>query len=202
MGVHHQSHRKVCCSKWEESEEANIICSDLLDLAIAFGGHETISHDVQPFIIALVEKVGIYGMKDIWEMVSDTLIVYPTTMTTNMVIAIYRSGTKLHAWEVGMHQAERLLGYPFLQCGNLRCRGLNLPGHIMGELARKNNEEGISVQAKIRCKACRWKLKSVKLDKQSFFMPLHKVKAPLLFYHDFPSPQGLPEMFSEKKTNM
>jgi hypothetical protein len=149
-------------------------------------------HDVQPFVNGLVEKISIHGMQeDIWETVRDTLISYPTTVTTNTVIAIYRSGTQFLAREVGMHRAERPLGYHFSTCGISGCPSKGRPGHIIGELRNQDS-------ARIRCKACLWKSKWVKLDKQNYITPLHTVKAPLLFYHDFPSPAGLSTLFADK----
>lgn len=147
-------------------------------------------HDIQPFVNGLVEKVSIHGMQDVWETVRDALIAYPTTVTTNTVIAIYRTGTQFHTCEVGMHRAERPLGYPFGKCGNLECPSKQHLGHIISE------HRDLEI-VRIRCKACGWKSKWVKLENQDYIKPLHKVKAPLLFYHDFPSPPGLLSMFHE-----
>jgi hypothetical protein len=145
-------------------------------------------HDVQPFVNGLVAKVSIHGMQDVWETVRDALISYPTTVTTNTLIVIYRNGTQFFAREVGMHRAERPLGYQFGMCGNSDCASKQHPGHIMGEYKDRDS-------AKIRCKACGWRSKWVKIEDQDYIKPLHKVKAPLLFYHDFPSPPGLLSMF-------
>jgi hypothetical protein len=163
----------------------------LLDLLIGFGGHETMPHDVQPFVSGLVEKVAIHGMdgsNPLWEIVRDTLISYPTTVTTNTVIAAFKHNGVDTAMEIGMHRPERPLGYYFTKCGNSSCKTMDRPGHILGEL-RDNT-------AKIRCTACRWKSKGVKIDEDhQLIRPLHKTKAPLLFYHSFPSPPDLPSMF-------
>ncbi|KAF8221747.1 hypothetical protein L208DRAFT_1382120 [Tricholoma matsutake] len=63
----------------------------------------------------------LFTKQDVWETVHDALIAYPTTVTTNTVITIYRTGTQFHTCEVGMHRAERPLGYPFGKCGNSEC---------------------------------------------------------------------------------
>jgi hypothetical protein len=165
----------------------------MLDLLVAFGGHETMPHDVHPFVNGIVEKVAIHGMgrgdDPCWEVVKDALISYPTTVTTNSVIAVCSTGDRsFTARAVGMHRAERPLGYHFTKCGNPNCEGKERPGHIIGELKDHNT-------ARIRCKACKWKSKNVKIDGQPFIRPLHSTKAPLLFYHAFPSPSGLPSMF-------
>jgi hypothetical protein len=166
--------------------------SNCLDLLVAFGGHETMPHDVLPFVNGLVERVTIHGMggeDPLWQMVSDTLISYPTTVTTNTVVALYATGNgSFMAREIGMHRAERPLGYHFDKCGNPQCPSRDRPGHIIGELREFN-------VARIRCKACRWKSKAVRVDQQRFFTPLSKTKAPLLFYHSFPSPAALSSMF-------
>jgi hypothetical protein len=91
----------------------------MLDLLIGFGGHKTMPHDVQPFVNAFVEKVSIYGIKDIWETVCRGLIEYPNTVSTNTIIAAYRCGIQFLAREVGMHRAERPLGYHFQTVVNL-----------------------------------------------------------------------------------
>jgi hypothetical protein len=145
-------------------------------------------HDVQPFVNAFVEKVSIYGIKDIWETVCRGLIEYPNTVSTNTIIAAYRCGIQFLAREVGMHRAERPLGYHFPNCGKPGCPSKERPGHIIGELS-----DG---RAKIRCKACGWKSRNVKVGDMLYFKQVHKVKAPLLFYHDFPSPSGLLTTFS------
>jgi hypothetical protein len=164
----------------------------LIDLLIGFGGHETMPHDVQAFVNGIVENVGILGMdgeEPLWRVVKEMLITYPSTVTTNTVIAAYKSGDGLFtAREIGMHRAERPLGYHFTKCGTPSCKSKDRPGHIIGELKDPNT-------AKIRCKACKWKSKNVKIDKQQFMVPLHKRRAPLLFYHAFPSPTGLSSMF-------
>jgi hypothetical protein len=145
-------------------------------------------HDVQPFVNGLVEKVAIHGIDaEIWQTVRDTLLAYPSTVTTNTVIAAYATGNGFVARAIGMHRAERPLGYQFPRCGISDCPGKDRPGHIIGEL-----REG---SARIRCKACKWKSKIVRLDTQDFFLPLHPTKAPLLFHHAFPSPPGLSTMF-------
>jgi hypothetical protein len=129
--------------------------------------------------------------QNVWETVCDTLIAYPSTVTTNTVIAIYRSGLQFFAREVGMHRAERPLGYQFVKCGKPDCASKGRPGHIIGELRDLD-------AARIRCKACGWRSKFLKLENQSYITSLHKVKAPLLFYHDFPSPPGLSTIFFDK----
>jgi hypothetical protein len=149
-------------------------------------------HDFQPFVNGLVEKVSIHGMggnDPLWNVVRDTLISYPTTVTTNTFIAAYTTGNGLFtALEIGMHRAERPLGYHFTKCGTPDCASKDRPGHIMGELNANS--------ARIRCKACKWKSKHVKIDdRQQFIRPLHETKAPLLSYHAFPSPPGLSSMF-------
>lgn len=167
-----------------------MLYSNCLDLLIAFGGHETMPHDVYPFVNGVVEKMSIQGMggeDPLWQAVSDAVISHPTTVTTNTVLATYATPDGFVAREIGMHRAERPLGYHFKTCGNTTCPTSGRPGHIIGEL-RDNT-------ARIRCKACLWRSKYVKIDKQNLFTPLHKVKAPLLFYHDFPSPPGLYTMF-------
>jgi hypothetical protein len=147
-------------------------------------------HDVQPFVNGLVEKVAIHGLanEDPWQIVRDTLISYPTTVTTNTVIAAFATPDGFEARQIGMHRAERPLGHHFAKCGTPSCRSSDRPGHIMGELKDSNT-------ARIRCKACKWRSKVVKLDDQSFILPLHRTKAPLLFHHAFPSPLGLSSMF-------
>jgi hypothetical protein len=149
-------------------------------------------HDVQPFVNGLVENVSIHGMggeDPLWEVVQRTLISYPTTVTTNTVIAIRTAGNgSFISTEIGMHRAERPLGYHFTKCGNPDCQSKDRPGHIWGELKDSNT-------ARIRCRACSWRSKAVKIDQQPFFTRLHKTKAPLLFYHQFPSPPGLSSMF-------
>ena len=145
-------------------------------------------HDIQPFINGLVETISIHGMEDIRETACHTLIAYPTTVTTNAVIAMYRSSTEYFAHEVGMHRAERPLNYQFVRCGTANCPSEDRPGNIIGELQDLE-------AARIRCKACKWKLRFVKLNAQPFIKPLHKTKAPLLFYREFPSPPGLHAMF-------
>lgn len=166
--------------------------SNYLDLLVGFGGHETMPHDVQPFVNGLVENLSICGMggeDPLWQMVRDTLISYPTTVTTNSVIATYSTGNgSFISREIGMHRAERPLGYNFTKCGNPECGSKDRPGHIMGELRDSNT-------ARIRCKACKWRSKNVKIDQHPFFTPLHPTKAPLLFYHPFPSPPGLSSTF-------
>jgi hypothetical protein len=144
-------------------------------------------HDVQPFVNGLVEKISIHGMQDVWETVRDALIAYPTTVTTNTVIAIYGSGPQFFAREVGMHRAERPLGHQFAKCGQAHCPAKERPGHIIGEL---NNRDSV----RIRCKACGWRSKWVNVD-NPFTPQLHKLKAPLLYYHDYPAPAGLSNMF-------
>ena len=149
-------------------------------------------HDVQPFVNGLVEKVAIYGMGSddpLWRTVCDTVISYPTTVRTNSIIAAYTTGKGLFtAREIGMHRAERPLGYHFTTCGTPNCGRNDRPGHIIGELTDNT--------ARIRCKACKWKSKTVKIgDDHPLIKPLHKTKAPLLFYHSFPSPVGLSSMF-------
>ena len=130
----------------------NKICSNLLDLLIGFGGHETMPHDVQPFVSGLVEKVAIHGIYgDVWQMVHDALIAFPTTVTTNTVIAAYRSGTQFLAREVGMHRAERPLGCHISNCGRPDCPSKGRPGNIIGE-------HRSLVEARIRCKSCKWRL--------------------------------------------
>lgn len=171
-------------------ENAEKFYSNLLDLLVGFGGHETMPHDVQPFVNGLVEKVAIHGIdEEIWPIVRDTLIDYPCTVTTNTVIAAYATDSGFVAREIGMHRAERPLGYHFARCGTADCPSRERPGHIIGELQKE------MTIARIRCKACKWKSRNVKLDKQSFFLPVHPTKAPLLFYHTFPSPTGLSTMF-------
>lgn len=171
---------------------ADKLYSDYLDIIIGFGGHETMPHDVQPFVNGLVEKVAIHGMggeNALWQMVVDALISYPTTVITNSVVVIYGTGNgSFIAREIGMHRAERPLGFHFTKCGNPHCGSKDRPGHIMGEL---NN----LTTARVHCKACKWRSKYLKIDQQEFFMPLHKTKAPLLFYHAFPSPAGLSSVF-------
>lgn len=180
--------------------DADKLYSNCLDLLIGFGGHETMPHDVQPFVNGLVEKVAMHGMATLsrdsapaedplWQMVCDTLISYPTTVNTNTVIAIYGIGNgSFISREIGMHRPERPLGFHFTKCGNPDCASKDRPGHILGELRDGNT-------ARIRCKACRWKSQPVKINEQPFFTPLHKTKAPLLFYHAFPSPPGLSSTF-------
>ena len=92
------------------------------------------------------------------------------------------------AREISMHRAERPLGLHFIKCGNPACGSRDRPGHIIGEIRDSSS-------ARIRCKACKWKSKNVRLDKNLFITRLHKTKAPLLFYHTFPSPTGLTSMF-------
>jgi hypothetical protein len=149
-------------------------------------------HDIQPFVNRLVERVSIHGMggeDPLWQMVSDTLIEYPTTVTTNTLIALYAtSDGSFNAREVGMHRAERPLGYHFPKCGDPLCTSGVRQGQIIGELKDCN-------VARIRCKACKWRSKTVRIDQQPFFTPLHRTKAPLLFYHSFPSPTGLASIF-------
>ena len=149
-------------------------------------------HDVQPFVNALVERLAIHGMGEVdpqWEAVRDTLISFPSTVTSNTVIAAYSSGNgTFTAREVGMHRAERPLGQHIVKCGNPACGSKDRPGHIIGEI-RENGT------AKVRCKACKWKSKTVKIDDNPFIKRLHKTRAPLLFYHTFPSPTGLSSMF-------
>jgi hypothetical protein len=167
--------------------EADKICSNSLDLLIAFGGHETMPHDVQPFVNGLVEKVSINGIDNIWDMVRETILQFPNTVTTNSVIAVYQEKTGHTAREVGMHQAHRPLGYTFQLCKMPDCRSAGNPGHIMGEF--KDDA------AKIRCTVCGWKSKWLKLENQPYIAQLHKARAPLLFFHNFPSPAGLATMF-------
>lgn len=152
-------------------------------------------HDVQPFVNGLVENVAIFGMggnDPLWQVVSNTVISFPTTVTTNTVVAIYRAvNGSIISKEIGMHRAERPLGLYIVNCGNPDCTNKNIPGHIMGEL-----EKGV---ARIRCKTCKWKSKKVKVaDNSSVITPLHTTKAPLLFYHTFPSPAELNSMFYTK----
>ena len=147
--------------------------------------------DVHPFVNGLVEKVAIQGMAGVdplWQVVKETLIAYPTTVSTNTVIAAYTVGDgSFVAREVGMHRAERPLGFHFTSCGTPGCESKDRPGHIIGELRESN--------ARIRCKACKWRSKNVRVDKQELILPLHETKAPLLFYHEFPSPARLYSMF-------
>jgi hypothetical protein len=149
-------------------------------------------HDVQPFVNGLVERLAIHGMggnDPMWEFVRDALISFPSTVTTNTVIAAYKTGNgTFSAREIGMHRAERPLGQHFIKCGNPACGGKDRPGHIVGEI------RNMSV-AKIHCKACKWKSRNVRIDDHPLITPLHKTKAPLLFYHAFPSPAGLSLMF-------
>lgn len=148
-------------------------------------------HDVQPFVNGLVEKMAVHGMggqDPLWQVVCETVISYPATVTTNSVIALYAAGNgSLVAREIGMHRAERPLGHHFMSCGSLDCPGKNRPGHIIGEIRDH--------AARIRCKACGWRSKWVRIDQQAFFTQLHQTRAPLLFYHAFPSPTGLSSMF-------
>jgi hypothetical protein len=170
--------------------DADKFNSNLLDLLVGFAGHEMMPHDIYPFVNGLVEKVAIHGIdEDVWNVVRDCLISHPTTVTTNSVIAAYNVGTQFTAREIGMHRAERPLGYHFVKCGTARCPSMDRPGHIMGELIKDQTA------VKIRCKACKWKSKTVMLANQTFFLPLHQTKAPLLFFHTFPSPSGLSTMF-------
>jgi hypothetical protein len=172
------------------TSDADIFYSKLLDLLIGFGGHETMPLDIHPFVNGLVERVATQGMGDsIWNLVQDSLIAHPTTVLTNTVIAAFLTQTGFVAREIGMHRGERPLGYHFTQCGRAECPSRQRPGHIMGELM---NEQ---TSARIRCKACKWRSKTVKLASQDFFQPLHPTKAPLLFHHAFPSPPGLSTMF-------
>jgi hypothetical protein len=169
--------------------DAEKLYSKCLDLLIGFGGHETMPHDVQPFVNGLVEKVAIHGIDgDIWRIVRDNLIAYPSTVTTNTVIAAYATDSGFVAREIGMHRAERPLGYHFASCGTADCPSKERPGHILGELRDMTS-------ARIRCKTCKWRSKIVKLENQDFFRPLHATQAPLLFHHAFPSPPGLSTMF-------
>jgi hypothetical protein len=148
-------------------------------------------HDVQPFVNGLVERLAIHGMDGddpLWKVVSETLMSFPSTVITNTVIAAYKRDGIFGAREIGMHRAERPLGLHFTKCGNPNCGSRDRPGHIIGEI-----KEGRF--ARIRCKACRWKSKKVKIDGHPFITRLHKTRAPLLFYHAFPSPAGLNSMF-------
>ena len=148
-------------------------------------------HDVQPFVNSLVERLAIHGMGDDepqWKAVTETLISFPSTVTTNTVIVAYNTGNRIFtAREIGMHRAERPLGQQFIKCGNPACGNMDRPGHIVGEIRETN--------VRIRCKACKWKSKGVKIDDNPFITRLHKTRAPLLFYHTFPSPAGLNSMF-------
>lgn len=147
-------------------------------------------HDVHPFVNGLVENVATQGIgEDIWVAVRDTLIEHPTTTKTNTVIAAYATDGGFTAREVGMHRSERPLGYNFARCGNPDCPGKERPGHISGELLNGQS------MVRIRCGACSWKSKKVKIQNQSFINPLHPTLAPKLFYHTFPSPPGLATMF-------
>lgn len=148
-------------------------------------------HDVQPFVNGLVERIAIHGLEDQdpWKLVEETLISFPTTVTTNNVIAAFATGDGFKARQIGMHRAERPLGCFFPKCGMVDCKSKERPGHIIGELRDQS-------RARIRCRCCGWRSKWVKLENQTFISPLHKVKAPLLFFHQFPSPPGLFSMFS------
>lgn len=173
----------------EESDHI-LICSDSLDLLIGFGGNETMPHDVQPFVNGLVVQIAIHGMGDIWTAVSNALISYPTAVQHNSLIAIYRSGPQLLAREVGAHRLERPLGFHFTKCGRRSCLSKDRPGHVVGEL---NNS-----RVRIRCKACSWRsgwMLLEQLEKNGHFIPLHKTRAPLIFYHHFPSPAELSALF-------
>ena len=71
---------------------ADKLYSNYLDIIIGFGGHETMPHDVQPFVNGFVEKVAIHrmgGENALWQMVVNALISYPTTVITNSVVVIY-----------------------------------------------------------------------------------------------------------------
>ena len=177
--------------EWNRVNSDNLH-SNLLDLLVAFGGHETMPHDVQPFVCRLTERIAIHGMDgvdSVWGMVRDTLISFPTTVTTNTVIAAYREQGSVMAKEVGMHRGERPLGYHFKKCGNPSCPSQDRPGHIMGEVRSPHIY-------RIRCKACKWKSGNVRVDDSNpYIRPLHETRAPLLFYHPFPSPAGLTNMF-------
>ncbi|KAF8221757.1 hypothetical protein L208DRAFT_1529453 [Tricholoma matsutake] len=165
-----------------------LISNGLLDIFIAFGGQETMAHDIQPFVNGLVERVAVHGINvDPWETVSETLVAFPTSITTNTVIAICKTTSGFTASQIGMHRAEQPLGYAFTKCGTANCPSQGHPGHIIGELKDDT--------VRIQCKTCKWKSKFVKLDSQSFFTWLNKGKAPLLFRHVFPSPDGLSTMF-------
>jgi hypothetical protein len=145
-------------------------------------------HDVHPFVNGLLETIAIHGInEDIWPVVRDTIIAYPSTVTTNTVIAAYTTDTGFVAREVGMHRGDRPLGYHFAKCGTNDCPSQERPGHIIGELRE--------LTVRIRCKGCKWKSKNVKLENQPFFKPLHSTRSPLLFHHEFPSPPGLSTMF-------
>lgn len=163
--------------------------SKCLDLLVGFGGHETMPHDVEPFVNGLVQNVGIHGMgEDIWDVVRDSVISFPDTVKSNTVIAVIAKDDGFYAREIGMHRKERPLGYDFTQCGNPVCPSMNRRGHINGEL------RDLTV-ARIRCKTCKWKSRSVRVVNHPLIKPLHETRAPLLFYHAFPSPAGLSSMF-------
>lgn len=161
-----------------------------LDLLVGFGGNETMPHDVQPFVNGLVEKIATNGVQkeDLWKLVEETLISFPTTVTTNTVIVAFATEDGFVARQIGMHRAERPLGCFFPKCGLVSCKSKDRPGHIIGEL-----RDGSS--ARIRCKCCGWKSNWVRLESQAYISHLQKTRAPLLFYHAFPSPAGLLSMF-------
>jgi hypothetical protein len=147
-------------------------------------------HDVQPFINGLVEKVAIHGMSGedpLWQAVCDAVISYPTVVATNTVIALYTAGNgSFVSRAIGMHRAERPLGHHFIACGKPGCPSRGNPGHMMGEIK--------DYSAKIRCRACGWRSKWVRIDEQDVFTPVHKTRAPFLFYHTYP-PTALESAF-------
>ncbi|KAF8219881.1 hypothetical protein L208DRAFT_1382843 [Tricholoma matsutake] len=94
----------------------NVMLQEMGKLSAQALSYNTI-HEICPGVVPWADITP----KDVWETVRDALIAYPTTVTMNTVIAIYRTGTQFHTCEVGMHRAERPLGYPFGKCGNLEC---------------------------------------------------------------------------------
>ncbi|KAF8230869.1 hypothetical protein L208DRAFT_1378362 [Tricholoma matsutake] len=110
-----------------------------------FGGQETMAHDIQPFVNGLVERVAVHGINgDPWETVSETLVAFPTSITTNTVIAICKTTSGFTASQIGIHRAEQPLGYAFTKCGTANCPSKGHPGHMIGEL----KDDAVRIQCK------------------------------------------------------
>jgi len=163
------------------------IFRDVFDLVLGFGASETLPVHVQAFVNAVVQTIAIHGMKDIWATIQEALIENPSTVKQNSVIAIYKTSDAVIARQVAMHHQQRPFGYEFLGCGTLACVSGGRPGHIQAEMKRG--------RIRVRCKGCSWRSGWVESNKQDFFRPLHRSRAPYIYYHTFPSPVGLRDLF-------
>lgn len=127
---------------------------------------------------------------DAWSTVEAMLLAYPTTLRNNSLVAMYRSGSQRQVREAGAHRVERPLGFYFSRCGRRGCPAGEKPGSIIGDY---RNE-----RVRISCKTCTWRSRWIsleELERKQYFFRLHPTLAPMIFYHDFPAPAGISDLF-------